>query len=136
MLVHRWSILRSAIPCNIEIKKVIALVNVLAKLHNFCIDKQHEASEENDKIEGTSRFETNMMEGYIALEPDADHVEVGSQIPVQLLKGSNHFHEVPRELRRNRSSETLKGKVLPRKLLHDHVLETHMVRPSTTTTRN
>jgi hypothetical protein len=54
MLVHRWSILRSAIPRIIEIKKVIALVNALAKLHNFCIDKQDEASAENEEIEGTS----------------------------------------------------------------------------------
>lgn len=36
--------LRSAIPFNISIKKTVALVNDLAKLHNFCIDakaRQH-----------------------------------------------------------------------------------------------
>jgi hypothetical protein len=43
-----------AIPHNIEIKKVIAFVIALAKLQNFCIGKQDEASEENDKIEGTA----------------------------------------------------------------------------------
>jgi hypothetical protein len=27
-------------PCGFSIKKIIALVNALAKLHNFCINKQ------------------------------------------------------------------------------------------------
>ena len=36
-MVKRWGILRKAIPrC---VKKTIALVNCLAKLHNFCINE-------------------------------------------------------------------------------------------------
>ena len=38
-LVHRWSVLRSAIAANITISKTCALVVALAKLHNFCIDE-------------------------------------------------------------------------------------------------
>jgi hypothetical protein len=39
MLTHRWAILRSAIAMNITIKRSVALVIALAKLHNFCIDE-------------------------------------------------------------------------------------------------
>ena len=39
MLVQRWGILRMAMPMGFTIKKTIALVNCLAKLHNFCIDE-------------------------------------------------------------------------------------------------
>jgi hypothetical protein len=38
MLTHRWGILRSAIPMNVTLRKTVALVLALAKLHNFCID--------------------------------------------------------------------------------------------------
>jgi hypothetical protein len=39
MLVGCWGILRSAIPKNISLTRIIALVHALAKLHNFCIAK-------------------------------------------------------------------------------------------------
>ena len=39
ILVSRWGILRSAIPCNITIVRIIALVSCLARLHNFCINE-------------------------------------------------------------------------------------------------
>jgi hypothetical protein len=42
MLVGCWGILRSAIPQNIYLTRTIALVQALAKLHNFCIAKQDE----------------------------------------------------------------------------------------------
>ena len=43
MLVQRWRILQAAIPRGISVQKTIALVNCLAKLHNFCIDQTTEA---------------------------------------------------------------------------------------------
>ena len=39
MLVHRWGILRRAMPLNISLTKTVALVIALCKLHNFCIDE-------------------------------------------------------------------------------------------------
>jgi hypothetical protein len=41
ILTKRWAILWSAIPVNIRIKKTVALVVALAKLHNFCINARH-----------------------------------------------------------------------------------------------
>ena len=43
MLVHRWGILRKAIPMGIKVKETTSLVMCLCKLHNFCIHR-------NDKI--------------------------------------------------------------------------------------
>ena len=37
MLVQRWGILRMRMPHGLSIKKIIAMINALAKLHNFCI---------------------------------------------------------------------------------------------------
>jgi hypothetical protein len=34
IFTHRWSILRSAIPMNVSVRKTVALVICLAKLHN------------------------------------------------------------------------------------------------------
>ena len=38
MLTHRWKILWSAIPMNVLMKKTVALVFALSKLHKYCID--------------------------------------------------------------------------------------------------
>jgi hypothetical protein len=44
MLMHRWAILRSAIPMNVAVHKTVALVLALAKLHNYyCIDAEEQA---------------------------------------------------------------------------------------------
>ena len=38
MLVHRWGVLRKALPVNISIAKTAQLVRALCMLNNFCID--------------------------------------------------------------------------------------------------
>ena len=38
MLTHRRAILRSAIPMNVRVKKIVALVLALVRLHNYCIN--------------------------------------------------------------------------------------------------
>jgi hypothetical protein len=38
-LTRRWAILRSAILLGISVPKTVALVIVLAKLNNYCIDE-------------------------------------------------------------------------------------------------
>jgi hypothetical protein len=52
VLVGHWAILRSAIPKNISLNKTIALVHALAKLHNFCIDKQDEMQSRSSESAG------------------------------------------------------------------------------------
>ena len=42
MLVHRWGILRKAMPTGITVAKTSVLVLALCKLHNFCIEERDE----------------------------------------------------------------------------------------------
>ncbi len=40
ILVQQQSILHAPMPCGLSIKKIFALVNALAKLHNSCINER------------------------------------------------------------------------------------------------
>jgi hypothetical protein len=125
MLVQRWAILRTVMPKGISIKKTIALVTALAKLHNFCTDEM-----DDQMIESLPNDVYDIMnneDGYVPLDTEEDH-EVA--IPRGLLDGGNHFADIPRDLRR-RGDLRSTAEVLPRKILHDKVLASHKVRPST-----
>ncbi len=39
MLVQRWVILQTALSHSIPLTRIVALVNTLARLHNYCIDE-------------------------------------------------------------------------------------------------
>jgi hypothetical protein len=122
MLVHRWAILRSAIPMNITLVKVVALVNCLAKLHNFCIDEGVDHSMPAD----LHHLRTTRG-GIIALEGSSE--SGGEQAPGGLLGGGHHSNDYPRDetVRRIRNS----GIVLPRTLLLNQViLQPHRRRPT------
>jgi hypothetical protein len=91
ILIQRWSILHAPMPCGFLIKKIIALVNALAKLHNFCINEQ----------DGTP-------DSFLAI--DAEHLmhnEGGSlelvttdthnvPVPQGIMDCGHHFQDVPR----------------------------------------
>ena len=146
MLVQRWSILRTPISSGMSIKKVIALVNCLAKLHNFCIGGRTDLEDDNGGNGGAGdndddddnnnndltddpleRF-GNLTEtawGYTILEASTEHPEASLR-PVQLLDGGNHFRGLPRQFRRDGNDESL-----PRQRLHDQVVDSHLIRPPT-----
>mmetsp|Transcript_4688 Transcript_4688/g.7094 ORF Transcript_4688/g.7094 Transcript_4688/m.7094 type:complete len:174 (-) Transcript_4688:241-762(-) len=69
MLVHRFGILRKAFPVNVSISKTNSAVLALCKLHNFCIDSNHEEIGPAD-IGDTGNI---MMEGGMVL-PRIDNV--------------------------------------------------------------
>jgi hypothetical protein len=106
MLVGCWGILRSAIPQNISLTRTIALVHALAKLHNFCIAKQDEkhSKEPVDSPEMHELDEDYMLtqcaEGYITMIDDAS----GVSLPSGLMNCGHHSNDLPRALRRTRSS--------------------------------
>ena len=111
MLVQRWGILRMAMPIGISVKKTIALVNCLAKLHNFCINEANSADkglcEDIGNIEsGDGGFVPMVTNGEIH-----DVLAVNVQTPDGLVGGGEHFDDIPRALRRVRSSATI---MLPR----------------------
>jgi hypothetical protein len=120
MFTERWSILRSAIPRQITIRKTISLVHALAKLHNFCIDIQDVAP--LTLLDGDSNNIVNNINGSVPLE-QTDDIDVAR--PLQLLGGGDHFDDHPRELRRNQT-----GAELPRQILLEKVVESHLRRPN------
>ena len=126
MLVQRWGFLQTAKPQNISIKKIIAIVNSLAKLHNFCI-------EELDIFEAVPKSlasdQDNIItdaHGYVELlESDDDHGDFN--VPTDLMNGGHHFEGVPaciiQNYERNHPSETLR-----RIVLHNFIVDGHWER--------
>ena len=112
-LVHRWAILRSAIPFNTTIQKTVALVNALVKLHNFCINTQESENIDESVADSLPDDLTNLMSG------DGGFVELqfrsGNDSPIlsQLLGGGEHFHDHLRSARR-RNARRFADVILPR----------------------
>ncbi|KAL3804835.1 LOW QUALITY PROTEIN: hypothetical protein HJC23_006607 [Cyclotella cryptica] len=113
----RWGVLRMAMPIGITVKKTIALVNCLAKLHNFCIDEVDAAAE--------------------GLREDVSHIQCGDCGFVQMVTnntirdvlGGDHFDEVPVSMRRDRTSASAEL-TLPWTKLCKHIEDMHSVRPA------
>jgi len=139
MLVHRWLILCLPLPQRFTVRKVVALVNVLAKLHNFCIsqnDNDFEPADEEGGIvnppEGTcvarpTREDAN--NGIIELDNtivriDGDPDLLGVNRPASLLDGGCHFDNYPRSLRRTNALSS------PREVMRRQVEDSHLVRPN------
>ena len=90
MLTHRWAtILRSAIPMNVSVAKTVALVIVLAKLHNYCIDADDSNVACNTAV-GEWMPEVN---GTVPLVPVEESLQQTAYevIPDQLLNRGHHF---------------------------------------------
>ena len=140
MLVQRWRILQAAIPRGISVQKTIALVNCLAKLHNFCIDQTTEEDigipdvlpiDRPIRITGSTRTNAAIAtDRFITLDEVAD---ADGPVPTQLLGGGEHFDDLPSPLRRPRNASEHE-KTLPRYRLHQIVIDSHMVRPSSNAT--
>jgi hypothetical protein len=129
MLVQRWGILRMAMPMGISVKKTIALVNCLAKLYNFCIDEVDSA------LEGLNADIGNIENNESGFVPMVVNSEIGAVLgsevvtPDGLVGGGEHFDDIPRASRHERSAASASIR-LPRTLLCRHVEEKQMVRPT------
>jgi hypothetical protein len=114
MLVHRWGLLRRAMPCGITITKTTALTMCLCKLHNFCIDnKEPKASNGTfNDVAFTS------AEGGVPL--DGEDLR-----PSQLMDGGEHFTDVTRSYYQSRTAIC----TLPREKMLQHIIESDKCRP-------
>jgi hypothetical protein len=85
---------------------------------------------------------TNQDAGFVPLvvargDDQASAAQHNAAVPIDLLDGGNHFDDVPSNLsRRQRSadidgSSSNSGVLLPTALLHERVVQSHLVRPST-----
>ncbi len=132
MLTHRWAILRSAIPMNVSVKKTVALVLALAKLHNYCIE--NDVSQCDVSYNSAADKWQNEVNGAVPLV-ETQHAESSRDVtPRQLLDGGHHFDDIGmngrynRQRRYNYGSQT-GGIALPRDRLHTFVASTGLTRP-------
>jgi hypothetical protein len=70
--------------------------------------------------------EWNVLLACLWLDDSSD--DHGIAMPTALMDVGHHFDEVPRNIRRNRST---KEEAMPREILHDVVLNLHAQRPKT-----
>jgi len=143
MLVHRWLILRSPLPQRFTVGKVVALVNVLAKLQNFCIGQNDNDFEPADEEGGvvnpptgtpvTRPTREDADNGIIDLDNAIVQIEVdpefGVDRPSSLLDGGCHFDDYPRSLRRTNATTTAEFSS-PREVMRRQVEDSHLVRPN------
>jgi hypothetical protein len=123
MMVHRWGILRTAMPKGIGIVRIIALVNALAKLHNFCIG-EHELISQELNVDALHII--NNEDGFVTMVSSREH---GLSLPLALMEPGHHFRDVPRSSRRQQ--ERVNAEVnLPRQQLLKQVIDTHLKRPT------
>jgi hypothetical protein len=128
MLVLQWAILQTPMPRGISIRKTIALVNALSKLHNFCIDKN-----KINMLELAANNNFRIVNNKMGFVPFEESTNCDVPIPVQILDGGNHFDNFPiTERRRNNQRDAQQdATILPRESLLQIVIDAHMVRPST-----
>ena len=116
-LVNRWRLLRKPFAASTSIERINATVMCLCRLHNWCID--------NNAIRTIPSPLSNDPRSILDIDNS------NSQIPIALLHGGEHFEdsETIRNAQyvTNRQDNTI---VLPRELLHDHIVTLGYTRPT------
>lgn len=117
-------------PRGLSIGRIIALVNALAKLHNFCIDEADGGSRESTLLSQLN-VDTNYImsneDGFVPMEPSNINRDV--LLPCALMDGGHHFSDVPRNVRRQSERLNLEYN-LPRQRLLQQVIDSHLARPT------
>jgi hypothetical protein len=131
MLVQRWGILRMAIPRNVSVKKVVALVNALAKLHNFCIGESNVPERVPQVFERDMFHMMNADAGYVGMGSGSDDQQqtTTGAVPTDLLNAGEHFDDVPDSLLRLHWRQHA-GIELPWARLFQMIVDGHWQRPT------
>jgi hypothetical protein len=134
MMVQRWGILRMAMPRGLSIGRIIALVNCLAKLHNFCIDEVDGVKIRNrestllPQLDVDTNNIMNNEDGFVPMEASNNNHH-GLLLPRALMDAGHHFSDIPRNVRRQSERMNSEGN-LPRQRLLQQVVDSHLVRPN------
>ena len=128
MLVQRWGILRMAMPQTLSVSKIVAMVNALAKLHNFCVD---ETDGKIPPIHDRDHF--NMIHnchGYVGINNTNNLDEITT--PSDLAHGGEHFEGLHRHIARTQrvQQEESQPIALPRSVLFKMIVDGHWERPT------
>ena len=145
MLVHRFGILRKAIPMNVDVRKTNSLVLALCKLHNFCIDHSDRIIEQSYHKDATSI----MRDGGLYCPRIDDDIDDQWEYDYEkdrvngLLDGGHHFEDHSREDRRKyRNARNIPNdlvlrdvRALPNDIILNRVFEQSYKRPSRSRSR-
>jgi hypothetical protein len=117
---------------NVSVKKTVALVCALGKLHNFCIETEGDMDVPTPTPADEWEIEIG---GGVPLVPAPGAQSTSDVIPDQLLDGGNHFDDLGYRGRYNRQRRydymsTQSRTPLPRERLHDMVHDAGLTRPS------
>ena len=124
MLVQRWGILRTPMPRNLSVVKVVAIVNSLAHLHNFCIGEVDTRKVPQVFVDDARHINRNRS-GHVDLTFGDNECNV--PVPVDLMHGGEHFMDVPRGYIRARQSPPDQ---LPRTNIFNLIVDGHWERPT------
>ncbi len=100
MMVQRWGILQMAMPKGLGIARIIALVNILAKLHNFCIAEDSINRQSATPLQQLSVDTNHIMnneDGFVPMVASREH---GTSVPRALTEPGHHFADILRNVRR------------------------------------
>lgn len=141
ILVMRWGFLRKKAPSRYSVKKTIATVSCLCRLHNFLIDH----GDSKPPTRGTPRDELTMaIENGVSVQRQAIEGETVDAAGA-LTGGGEHFDDDPR----SRIRDTLRAEdrarvtqrygadtLLPRESMFVHVTNRGLRRPAHNVSRN
>jgi len=91
MFTQRWGILRQIIPKNISLRRTIAMVICLAKLHNFCIDERDNNVESLLAIDELSIERRGAFRLQQYNQSTIEGIHTTNSLPLQLIGAGNHF---------------------------------------------
>ncbi len=126
MLVQHWVILQTALSHSIPLTRIVALVNTLARLHNYFIDEADHLWVKDNMY---------MMEnenGFIKLQPSAVR---GLSIPTDLLSSVKNFVDVSDTLLWQHQYNNPEER-LPRFRLHATIADWHYQQPAANARKN
>lgn len=113
-----------AMPKGLGIKRIIAMVNCLVKLHNFCIDEVGKGMLLQPLNVHTHHI-MNREDGFV---PMALGKESGILVPRVLMDSGHHFNDIPRNVQRQCECSNPEA-ILPRQQLLQQVIDSHLKHP-------
>ena len=116
-----------AMPRGLSIGRIIALVNALAKLHNFCIEEVEGGKLLLQQLNVDTNNIMNNEDGFVPME--ASNNGDGILLPRVMMDAGHHFSDVPRNLRRQRGRIEMECNQ-PRQRLLRQVIDSHIAHPN------
>ena len=126
-MVQQWGILQMAMPRRLSIGRIIALVNALAKLHNFCIEEVEGGKLLLLQLNIDTNNIMNHEDGFVPMEASNNNDDI--LLPRVLMDAGHHFRDVPRNVRRQREQIEKKCN-LPRQRLLAQDINSHLASPN------